>query len=70
MNAAQKADKAACIFYFNHDDTKRTRRANMLKELFGEHLLAICEKGDLFSVFNNIATKMNRVREMHERAVP
>jgi hypothetical protein len=44
MNAAQKADMAACIFYFNHDDTKRTRRANMLKELFGEHLLAICEQ--------------------------
>jgi hypothetical protein len=47
MNAAQKADKAACIFYFNHADAKRTRRANMLKELFGERLLAICENKKL-----------------------
>ncbi len=51
MDAKQKADKAAGIFYFNHPDSKRTRRASQYKDLFGEHLLNMCEKADLFAFF-------------------
>ncbi len=44
----QKAERGAGIFHHNDGGTKKQRKHNNIKELFGEHLVAICEKRQPF----------------------
>ncbi len=63
LDAKHKADKAAGIFHFNKG-SKKERRSADYKELFGKHLVDMCEAGKLFSTFNDFSIKMDRLRTM------
>jgi hypothetical protein len=67
VDANGKADKKAGIFHFN-EGSKRERRREEYKELFGEHLISMCAAGNLFSTFTNFANKMETLRQMTESA--
>jgi hypothetical protein len=65
IDANQRADKKNGIFYFD-EGSKRERRREDYKSLFGNHLISACAAGDLFSAFNNVAVKMEALRQMTE----
>ena len=63
----QRKDKAAGIFFFD-GSTKRQRRADSIKKLFGEHLIDCCEKGGLFMAFTNAAKRMRETQRLYDAA--
>ncbi len=65
IDANQRADKKNGIFYFD-EGSKRERRREDYKSLFGNHLISACAAGNLFSAFNNVAVKMETLRQMAE----
>ena len=67
VDANQKADKKAGSIHFD-ECSKRERRREEYKHLFGEHLISMCAAGNLFSTFTNFAPKMETLRQMTESA--
>ena len=67
IDANRKADTKAGIFHFNNG-SKKERRRDEYKELFGVHLISMCEAGNLFSTFTNFANQIETLRQMSESA--
>jgi hypothetical protein len=65
IDANQREEKKNGIFHFD-EGSKRERRREDYKSLFGNHLISACAAGDLFSAFNNVAVKMEALRQMAE----
>ena len=65
IDANQREDKKNGIFIFD-EGSKKERRREDYKSLFGNHLISACAAGDLFSAFNNVAVKMETLRQMTE----
>ncbi len=60
-----RKDKKNGVFHFD-DGSKKERRREDYKSLIGNHLISACAAGDLFSAFNNVAVKMETLRQMTE----
>jgi hypothetical protein len=65
IDANQREDKKNGIFFFD-EGSKKERRREDYKSLIGNHLISACAAGDLFSAFNNVAVKMETLRQMTE----
>ncbi len=65
IDANQRADKKNGIFYFD-EGSKKERRREDYKHLFGEHLIKVCAAGDLFSALTNFGDRMETLRQMTE----